>query len=105
MTHTSTINRMPTRSKYVSTETPQARERVTAAVLADFAAVEAARRSLEERDRVIREEYAGGVEPRDLVAICRDAGWARVTRQQITTIGKAEPRPPRIGRQVAPPKP
>ncbi len=86
MTHAATVTDMATRSRYVSTETPQARRLITSAVRADIRANEAAKTALEARNVALREQYAAGVDIRDLVQICRAAGWSRVVRQQIATI-------------------
>lgn len=61
---------------YQSSATPQARIVITAALTAHVRAMKAEVETRRQRDRALREQYAAGVEVRDLGAILAAAGYA-----------------------------
>ncbi len=72
--------------RWVSTATPEATKAIKAALAALVRAdleVEAKRRV---RDQVLRDQYANGVDVRDLAKIARTHGWPRVTEPYISRI-------------------
>jgi hypothetical protein len=66
---------MPYERRGVDTSTPAAEAEITAAVVATRKADQILALARDGRDRLLREHYAAGVDPRDLHRIVTAAGW------------------------------
>lgn len=81
---------VPTRRRYVSTMTDEARSRIPAAVEDERRAHKAWKDALNRRNDVIYDQYVKGVEPRDLAEAMRDPmiAWGEkpTTREHVQRI-------------------
>lgn len=87
MTHSGNVPGMPpTTRTWTATDTPQAHAEIGAEVESVLKAHDALKEARRRRNEVIRRHREAGVDPRDLVKICRKAGWSRCASNTIHTI-------------------
>jgi hypothetical protein len=79
---------MPTRRRYVSTMTEEARAAIPPLVEAEKTARAAHEAALKARNEAIRDQYRKGVDPRDLVEATRHGDSEPLTREHIQRIVK-----------------
>jgi hypothetical protein len=80
------VEPMPPTRKWASTETPEARRAIRAGVAAFTRAMDA-------RNQMFREQYAAGVDVRDLVRLSAEYGLALSTNHMFKIVKGARDKP------------
>ena len=86
MTHAAMVEPMPPTRTWAATDTPEARRAIRAAVKTWRDAEPA-------RNQVFREQYAAGVDVRDLVRLAAESGWQVSTNHMFKIVKGARAKP------------
>jgi len=86
MTHAAMVEPMPPTRTWAATDTPEARRAIRAAVKTWLESEPA-------RNQVFREQYAAGVDVRDLVRLAAESGWQVSTNHMFKIVKGARAKP------------